>query len=160
MGARPSTPRGAHAPPPPPMPRSPSDETPSSSGDAGAAPPATPAAGRAPSLARMCAAVEALIVGVGEDVSREGLFDTPKVRGRGREREREQQRAGVRTGVREPAPRATPSTESERPPRTPAPPIHALPPSPPPHPSPPPLLQRVAKAWIDATVGLRQDAKR
>lgn len=31
-------------------------------------------------LARMCAAVATLIQGLGEDIGREGLFDTPKVR--------------------------------------------------------------------------------
>jgi hypothetical protein len=37
-------------------------------------------AGDPPALAPLCACVRTLIAGVGEDASREGLVDTPKVR--------------------------------------------------------------------------------
>lgn len=78
MGARASKPL-------PPPPAAPSDETPSSSdlaGGGGRVPGAPAATVSGPSLARMCAAVETLVAGLGEDVTREGLFDTPKVRER------------------------------------------------------------------------------
>ena len=64
MGGSPSKPRRPRA--------QPSDGSPSSSSGTGEAPN--------PSLPRMCAAVEAIIAAVGEDLTREGLFDTPKVR--------------------------------------------------------------------------------
>ena len=118
MGGSPSKPRRPRA--------QPSDGSPSSSSGTGEAPN--------PSLPRMCAAVEAIIAAVGEDLSREGLFDTPKVR---------EARVEAELGALDPL--------SARP---------LAPRSPPAHPLLLPPPQRVAKAWLDATAGLRQDVAR
>ena len=154
MGARASKPL-----PPPRAPAPPSsDETPSSSdlaGGDGRVAGAPAAAVSAPSLARMCAAVETLVAGLGEDVTREGLFDTPKVR----ERERRESCVCVRVGAtigggsrwRERGTSAKRKAAAEN--------FVSSVPSPSSLPSSLLPPQRVAKAWIDATTGLRQDVK-
>jgi hypothetical protein len=79
-------------------------------------------------LERMQSAVATLIRGCGEDLQREGLVDTPRVR---------------RTRPAAPATPVSPLMRGD---------VRG-------RPLPAPLLQRVAKAWLDLAGGLQQECQ-
>jgi GTP cyclohydrolase I len=87
-----------------------------------------------PELARMEAAVQQLLLGVGEDPSREGLVDTPRVSARSVQLAAAAARLAVAAAL-------CVAHVVSVPPRS------------------LPRLQRVAKAWLDMTRGYRQECK-